>query len=820
MADDPSEIYEAAGKQYNIDPLLLRSMGRVEGGERTFDDRGNLITSPAGARGWMQFTGDTARRYGVDVTDMRSSIFGAAHYMSDLLDQTNGNLPASLAIYNGSQGDRSQTYAKQILGNYQQVQKQQQAELREAGQTSTAQPTPGVIEVSASGQTPPQPGINTSGRVGKAPANEFEGTLYGTQPGPAAPSAAAPANDFSGTLYGTPKAPETPTVVVKGKAPEQPAQPPAIVAPAEAAPRVTPPVVPVQEETPPPAATPPPPAAPPPAAPPTWLQRNVTAPISAMLDPTQPQPPQNYLMGVPLAQSMGAGYTQGARDIAQTINNASAWADRNAPWLNALDQWAAAHGLISSPTASNLPAQTAAFQQQYGSDIPAQGARIAGQMAGTSRIVAPLARAAGAVAEASPVVARILAPAAAGAVSGGTQNALVSGGTGENPLTAFTQGAIGGGTIGGVLGGLGARLSRPANAAEQAIADRLGIRLSAGQRAGGIVKRVEDATSIVPLSGAARFAQEQRGQIAQVIAREGGIPGPVQHINGGMVAQALDNASTRVENAAQNVTIPQTALLPRLLPILQAAQQAGPHTQQAYTARNLVSQLTNLMRGGDLPGPVFRDFIRRGGALDTALGSGTPEVQTVGNAIKRALLDAGQAGGQGSQQALRDLTEGRYQMKVLLTVRNAISKTQAGTEEMSLPNLASAIEREFGFAPPGPGMHAAMPELAQLIRGPLRTLASSGTAERSLLYDWLGLTGAGAPSGLLWALGHPQAAENTAWALGGPMAASALASRLSRFGPGMGINPLEAAWQLGGPLAPRLFGPNVGNALNPPPAPP
>ena len=534
-----------------------------------------------------------------------------------------------------------------------------------------------------------------------------------------------------------------------------------------------------------------------------------------MMDPTQAQPPQNYMLGAPLLQSAGAGYVQGARDIAQTINNASAWADRNAPWLNALDQWAAARGLISSPTASNLPAQTAAFQQQYGSDIPAQAARIAGQMAGTSPVVAPLARAAGVVAEASPIAARFLAPAAAGAVSGGTQNALVSGGTGENPLTAFTQGAIGGGTIGGVLGGLGARLSRPANAAEQAIADRLGIRLSAGQKAGGAVKRVEDTSAVVPFSGAAKFAQEQRGQIAQVIAREGGIPGPVQHINGGMVAQALDNASTRVENAAQNVTIPQTALLPRLLPILQAAQQAGPHTQQAYTARNLVSQLTHLMRGGDLPGPVFRDFIRRGGALDTALGSGTPDVQTVGNAIKRALLDAGQAGGQGSQQALRDLTEGRYQMKVLLTVRNAISKTAAGTEEMSLPNLASAIEREFGFAPPGPGMHAAMPELAQLIRGPLRDLASSGTAERKLWQDLLGLSGGAAPPTALWALGHPQAAEAVLGGLAAPFTASAMLSRLSRFGPGLGFNPLEAARQLGGPLAPRLFGPNVGNALNP-----
>src|SRR5215471_2733958 len=163
---DFTQLYEDAGKQFNIDPMLLQSMARVESGERTYDDKGNLITSPSGAKGPMQFIDETAKKYGVDVTDPKSSILGAAHYMSDLLDQTKGDLPAALALYNGSAGDQSQTYARQIFSNYQKIQTERQDALRKSGVTSPAQPTPGVIEITASGKPPAPPQPNISGRTG------------------------------------------------------------------------------------------------------------------------------------------------------------------------------------------------------------------------------------------------------------------------------------------------------------------------------------------------------------------------------------------------------------------------------------------------------------------------------------------------------------------------------------------------------------------------------------------------------------------------------------------------------------------------------
>lgn len=121
MADgqpDLSDLYESAGRQYNVDPDLLQAVARVESGERTFDNRGNIVTSPAGAQGIMQFIPSTAKRYGVNVADPASSINGAAHYLSDLLNQTGGDVAHSLALYNGSPGDARQTYAKQILAKY------------------------------------------------------------------------------------------------------------------------------------------------------------------------------------------------------------------------------------------------------------------------------------------------------------------------------------------------------------------------------------------------------------------------------------------------------------------------------------------------------------------------------------------------------------------------------------------------------------------------------------------------------------------------------------------------------------------------------
>lgn len=878
---DFSQAYEDAGKQYNLDPALLRSMARVESNEQNTDQTGRLITSSAGAQGWMQFMPATAKQYGVDVTDPRSSIFGAAHYMSDLLTANGGNLPAALASYNGSGGDASQTYAKQIVARYQQAQTDQQKAQQQAGATSESQPDPRFIDIGSS--KPPAPSPNLTGQTGTA-VNDFRGVLTGKGEAPTTTAAAPPAptptppapNDFRTVLGGggggAPVAPAAPPAVAAPAAPSAvpvpgaggvptvtvtAARPPAPAAPAAAvpAPAAAPQPVPsdTSQQPPPaaPAATPPPapvaqpaapvapaaatPQAPPvpapvsaPAIPPqlagqsasatppaSWWQRNVGMPVNAMMRPDLgDQQAQNYLLNVPLLQSAGAGIVQGTRDVAQTISNWGEAANARVPWLDAIDRdvgW-------FPPQGSTLPQQTQAFNQQYASDIPAQLSRIGGEIGSTPGVMMG-ARAVGALAEAAPIVGRYLAPIVSGAFGGGAQNLLVSGGTGQDAGQALATGAAGGGALGGLFGAAGAWMGRNASAVIDAAADRLGIRLSQGQRVGGIAKRVEDTTKILPGSGASRFAQDQREDITRVIAREAGIPGPVRQIDTATLNAAETRAGDAIENAARRITIqPNQRFTTDLGDIVTRARQAGPATQQAATADSLGTQLLHLLRnnGGQLPGAEFQRFISRGGPIDTALNSSVPEVRAVGTAMREALFRAAESSGTASREALRDLAEARYQWKVIQTVRPAVTRTLTGTDEMSLPGLSNAIRNEFDMRRFGPGND--MQDLARLISGPLRDLPSSGTAERAAWQRWLGLGGAEAgPAGLMWALGQPHLAETYLAATGIPLAATAVAGRLSRFGPGLGIPSLEAAREGFNPLLPRLMGPHVGNQLLAPP---
>lgn len=108
-------MYEAAGRQYGVDPNILRGMAQVESGQRTYGPNGQLMTSNMGAKGLMQFVDGTATEYGVNVNDPWSSIQGAARYMAKLIRDNGGDVQAALQEYNGATGDRTFSYARKVL---------------------------------------------------------------------------------------------------------------------------------------------------------------------------------------------------------------------------------------------------------------------------------------------------------------------------------------------------------------------------------------------------------------------------------------------------------------------------------------------------------------------------------------------------------------------------------------------------------------------------------------------------------------------------------------------------------------------------------
>lgn len=92
------QLIEEAGKKHGVDPRLILEVMRQESGFKQY------ATSPAGAKGLMQFIPGTAKRYGItNAYDPKQSIDAGARYLRDLLDMFNGNVELALAGYNAGE---------------------------------------------------------------------------------------------------------------------------------------------------------------------------------------------------------------------------------------------------------------------------------------------------------------------------------------------------------------------------------------------------------------------------------------------------------------------------------------------------------------------------------------------------------------------------------------------------------------------------------------------------------------------------------------------------------------------------------------------
>lgn len=534
------------------------------------------------------------------------------------------------------------------------------------------------------------------------------------------------------------------------------------------------------------------------------------APATASQTPADDQEGGASSYVPPVLQATGAGLVQGVRDVGQTLTG----------WTGAFPTW---H--------QHMVENTAAYRQKYGSSIPAS---LAEGAAGMLTTVPATAAAAAMLPEAAissiPVVGAYALPALEGAIAGGGSNLLMSGGTGENPLSAGLTGALGGGVIGGALSKLGAMTA--GSQAVQDAAQRLGIRLSLGQRAGGLLKNIEDVTQPLPLSGAGEFASQQNADVTRVLANNAMAPG-VSSIDTPGLEAMRQAVGQRIGNIMGQFDVPYDAGLHNdVTNILRESLEGGPGTEYAHRTQNLVDQLQNLATGNagragpGISGQQFQQFIAHGSALDRALnftGTDYQQVRSLAGDLRQAMIDAAERSPNTAPGAVDALREARYAYKVIKTIEPVIQRTPEGSETMSLPRLGTAIYNNFikgQTSLPQPGqMGHDMLDLYQLINGPTAPIRSSGTAERSLVQRMLGLgaPGAGLSGGALAALGYPGAAE-TALTGGAIAGGGGLLGRAMRFGPGMGgKGPVWGPWaryqQLTNPLMPRAMGPMVGNML-------
>ena len=88
---------ESAATKYNVPAELVKGIITQESGGNP-----NAVNKDSGATGLMQLMPATAAKYGVtDSKDIQQNIDGATHYLSDLLKQNDGNIPAALKTYGG-----------------------------------------------------------------------------------------------------------------------------------------------------------------------------------------------------------------------------------------------------------------------------------------------------------------------------------------------------------------------------------------------------------------------------------------------------------------------------------------------------------------------------------------------------------------------------------------------------------------------------------------------------------------------------------------------------------------------------------------------
>ena len=131
-------IFQAAGQEWNVDPLLLKALAIQESGGRA-----NAV-SGAGAQGLMQIIPSTQKQLGVtDPFDPVQSIYGAAKYMNEALDAEKSPEGALLYYHGGpgwrqNYGRESAAYVPAIASHYQQLVKASQQQAPQQARTPQA----------------------------------------------------------------------------------------------------------------------------------------------------------------------------------------------------------------------------------------------------------------------------------------------------------------------------------------------------------------------------------------------------------------------------------------------------------------------------------------------------------------------------------------------------------------------------------------------------------------------------------------------------------------------------------------------------------
>ena len=776
-----TDLFDAAGQRFNVDPNLLRAVFQTESG-------GSFGTpdSSAGAMGGMQVMPQTyatvAQRYGLgsDPRNPVNNVMAGAAVLSENLGQY-GNVPDALRAYNAGSPSRwnnpqTAAYVGKVAAAYAPLASSSSSPSGapdSSGSMSAANP-PGSYQV-ASANTGTATDAMPDPDAPPATLSPFQGSSSPASPVSLSNDALHALLTGSAGAGGSAGASATANPPSSAPAGTMPLSDDALHSMLTGSPSVSQ------------------------AAPAATLRVSPPAPS---LQPGAPSPSA----GLPQTGFMG-GLTTVGEGIANAANRFGAYVDQNVPALGALDRSTLPAIGLNQPaqeTAALTPDIAARDQANRGS-LAYTGGKIAGDIAATAPVMAAggaLAGAAGGALDAAPVVGNLLTGAgnvaralpggntllglatrgATGALQGAGAAALTSGQSSEPIGQQLEQGAFLGGGLGVVAsplinaarsivnavkgGAISPETAQLANLAQSTY----NIPITAAQISESPgVRFAASAAGRVPFSGASGDQAATQTAFNQAVANT--IGESATKITPAVMQAARTRLGNTFDTIAGHSFQADDQLVNDLAGIESNAQLVLPSAEWKPISNQLDNVLGSVDSSGNISGDAYQVLTRQGAQLDRAQSSSDPNVSFYAGQVRDALDDALARGIPPDQQAA--LLQARSQWKALKTIEPLAAKSPTG--DISPPALMTPVKMSYGnIAYTGGGPLGDLARIGQLIREP----PSSGTGDSgSGLMSLTGLGGSAATT--IAGITHPaDAAYTVGAALGGAGLARGVTSYL------------------------------------------
>ena len=746
-----TDLFDAAGQRFNLDPNLVRAVFQTESGGQF-----GTPDSSAGAMGGMQVMPQTyatvAQRYGLgsDPRDPVNNVMAGAAVLSENLDRY-GNVPDALRAYNAGY-DPSRWSNPQTLGYV--------GKVANAYKSLAASPADDTPEM-----PPDPPAAGSSYRI----ASANTGTATDAMPDPnASPGQTSPSSspaslsddDLHSMLTGSPSsAPlgsssgaSRPTASTSS-AGAQPLSDDALHTMLTGAPAGSQAIG---------ATTPPASAA---ASPATG-----TAAGSSAASPSAGLPQSGFLGGV----------TTAAEGVANLGDRISSYVDRNVPFMASIDNTVLpALGMSSADqSGAALTADIAARDKANANSLGYAGGKLAGDVAITAPAVSAGGALVGGALEAAPYVGNALSAvgdavralpggdavattatrAATGAAQGATAGAVTSGQNNQPIGQQITQGAIVGAPLGiaapiigqvgsGIMSALRGGSITPETAQLASLAQNTyKIPLTAAQiTSSPAVKYAASAASRVPLSGFSGDDGAAQAAFNRAVSQTMGEDATK------ITPAVMNAAKVRLGNTFDNIAAGNTFPADNTFVSRLAGVQTSAQSVLGDEATPVLNQIDNVLsrvdQNGNISGDSYQSLTSRGSDLDRAQSSNNPNTAFYAGQIRDALDDALSRGVPPDQQAA--LVQARSQYRAMKTIEPLVGKSVTG--DISPPSLMTPVKSSYGdIAYTGGGQLGDLARIGQLMKEP----PSSGTAERASTLATLGGIGATA-SGVIAGVAHP-----------------------------------------------------------------